>query len=92
MISDVQMMRTEREFASAADDALESARRAELQLQDYQCGIRKKVYDPQEAERLVEAYNFADYTAESRAWILDLIRGAIAKLNRQTTNGEQTHE
>lgn len=75
MISEEQMDRAEKEFAANANAALSVARDAERALESYTYSSYR-TYDPQKREELLKEYRDADYMAESRAWILNLIRSS----------------
>ena len=79
MISEEQMERAEREFAANATAAFEVARDAERKLEHYTYAIPSRAYDPAKREALLKDYRDADYMAESRAWILQLIKVARTK-------------
>ncbi len=77
MISDEQISRVKAEMCAAASAAFQKARQAELDLEDYsypRSEHESRQYDPSKREQLLQAYREADYLAESRAWIHNLIR------------------
>lgn len=76
MISDEQMRRAEREFATAALAALGPARGAECALDLYQYSGGPE-WSLDHCTKLRTAYAEADYIAESRAWIHQLIAAAL---------------
>ena len=76
MISEEQMERAEREFALNAAASIAVARDAERELEH--CSYHAQPYDPGKRQILLEAFQDADYMAESRSWILYLIRAARA--------------
>lgn len=78
MITDEQMKRAEAEFASESQFAFQKARNAEhsLEAATYES---HRTYDPQRRRKLFEEFQDADYLAESRAWILGLMRKATKK-------------
>jgi hypothetical protein len=73
MISKEQMERAEREFTSEAATWFQKAKEAERSLEAYTYGPRRD-YSPLRRDKLLEDFRDADYMAESRAWILNLIR------------------
>jgi hypothetical protein len=79
MITDEQMHRAEREFASAATLAFAKARDAERSLENYTYCSPRQNYNPKLREKLLEDFRDADYEAESRSWILNLIQTALKK-------------
>lgn len=76
MISNEQMDRAEREFAANASASVAVARDAERALEH--CEYYERPYDIKKREQLFKDYQDADYMAESRAWILHLIRKDLA--------------
>lgn len=74
MITTEQMEQADREFATAATNAVVAARKAERALERQHYGQNDGLKDPSKTAELAAAYDAADYMAESRAWILDLIR------------------
>lgn len=74
MIREEQMERAEKEFTSAAREALGPARAAERALEDYDYPRTSFGHDPTKRAGFVQAYTDADYVAESRGWIAQLIR------------------
>lgn len=78
MISKEQIERAEKEFASAARLAFEKAKCAERILEDATYAP-SRTYDPNHRQKFLEEYRDADYEAESRAFILGLIRKASQK-------------
>ena len=74
MISKEQMERAEKEFVANTQAAVEVAREAEKALEHYTYSARP--YDPVKREALLKEFRDADYMAESRAWILHMIRGS----------------
>lgn len=85
MISEEQMERAENEFAANAGAALSVARDAERALESYTYSSYR-TYDPQKREELLKEYRDADYMAESRAWILHMIRSHRAAATAAETN------
>lgn len=84
MISDEQMARAETEFAVEAHKAFDAARSAERALENYTYRTTPAQYDPRRRDELLAAYYEADYLAESRVWIHQMIRDrrvALAKLD-----------
>lgn len=75
MITKEQIERVEREVAANASAAFELAKEAEQSLEVYTYS-RDRGYDPAKRQRLLDEFNEADYQAESRAWLLNLIRAA----------------
>ena len=73
MITKEQMQRSEKEFASAAALSVGKARDLERSLEQYTYNSGRN-YDPARRQRILEDFQDADYEAESRAWILSLIR------------------
>lgn len=78
MISDQQKQRCLKEFADAQPINMSNARIAEHALEDATYRQGPYGYDPKKREEALQAYSDADYMAESRAWILELIRAALA--------------
>jgi hypothetical protein len=76
MISKEQMERALKEFTSGAAVAFAKARDAERSLEAYTYSPRRD-YTPERREKLLEAFRDADYEAESRAWIRELIKKAL---------------
>ena len=74
MISKEQIDRAEKEFAANAAAAFKVARDAERALENYDYSSTRRVFDPAHRDKLLAEFNDADYMAESRAWILLLIR------------------
>lgn len=75
MISDEQMERAAKEFSANASACVEVARDAQHALENYE--YRRGAYeprDPKHRDKLFKDFEDADYMAESRAWILGLIR------------------
>ena len=75
MITKEQIERVEREFLRESTEALAAARGAERSLESYTY-TTDRPYDPSKRQRLLEVFKELDYQAESRAWILSLIRSA----------------
>ena len=75
MITKEQIERVEREVAANARAAFELAKVAERSLEAYTY-TTERPYDPEKRQRLLDEFNEADYQAESRAWMLNLIRAA----------------
>lgn len=80
MISDDQMKRAEAEFAHDAATRLSMARDAERALEFYTYKSPRREYSPQFREQLWKEFQEADYQAESRAWIIQLIRKAMSEV------------
>lgn len=79
MISDEQKRRCEKEFADAQPINMSNARMAEHALEDATYRQGPYGYDPKKRDDALRSYAEADYMAESRAWILELIREALAR-------------
>lgn len=75
MITKEQQRRALVEFTEAASKAFAAAAVAERELEFYTYSVRP--YDPAVREAHLSAFKEADYQAESRAWIANLIRAAI---------------
>lgn len=75
MISKEQIELVEREFAANSSAAFELAKEAERSLEEYTYSFGRG-YDPAKRQRLLDEFNEADYQAESRTWVLNLIRAA----------------
>lgn len=89
MISNEQMERAEKEFTSAAREALGPARAAERALEDHKYPRTSIGHDPTKRAGFVQAYADADYMAESRAWIAQLIRNERKRLAPPPGEGER---
>jgi hypothetical protein len=74
MITNEQKDRAEKEFAAAAGQAARDAAPAEreLEFQNYPSGGRRFDFDAR--EKALREFQEADYLAESRAYVRDLIR------------------
>lgn len=82
MISKEQIERALAEMSGAASDAISRARTAERVLEDYtypRTAYAQRQYDPDKRERFLAEYREADYLAESRLWIANLIRESQKK-------------
>lgn len=88
MISEEQMQRAEREFAANTGAAISVARDAERELERYT--YYQRPFDPAKRDQLLQDYKDADYMAESRAWILNLIREYRAKSAAKVSPTEKT--
>lgn len=75
MITKEQIERVEREVAANASAAFELAKEAERSLEAYTYTTERPYYTVKR-QRLLDEFNEADYQAESRAWLLNLIRSA----------------
>ena len=75
MITREQIDRVDDEFTVLASMAFEAARNAERTLECAKYEIAPH-YDHQKVERLMAEFQEADYQAESRAWVRNLIREA----------------
>jgi hypothetical protein len=75
MISIQQLDRLKREAKANAFAALSVAKDAELALENYDYS-RSRGFDPTERQRLLDEFNEADYMAESRSYLLQLIQDA----------------
>ena len=84
MITEEQMDRAEREFAANLQAAISVARDAERELEHYTYYVRP--YDYKKREQLLQDFKDADYMAESRAWILQLIRARRGENTQQKEN------
>lgn len=87
MISEKQMDRAEREFAANASASLSVARDAERELEFYTYSSDRRQYDPKKREQLFNDFQDADYMAESRHWILHLIREDRKRMARSEQGG-----
>jgi hypothetical protein len=81
MISNEQKNRAEREFVAAAAAALPLARDAERE-REHQNFLSSPHYNPTKARAAQIAFDEADYIAESRAYVRDLIRADLAYKHR----------
>ena len=84
MITAEQMKRANEEFAAAAAATVNQAREAERALELYTYGIvdkQHRQYSCEKREQLLKEFQEADYMAERSAWILSLIRRAMARRN-----------
>ena len=75
VISKEQIERVERECAANSSAAFGLAKEAEQSLEAYTY-TTERPYDPVKRQWLLYEFNEADYQAESRAWLLNLIRAA----------------
>jgi hypothetical protein len=75
VITAEQEKQAEREFEMEAASAFQKAKALEKSLEHYTYSQPRREYDPKRRERLLQEFLEADYIAESRAWILQLIRG-----------------
>jgi hypothetical protein len=73
MITKEQKERAAKEFAGLAHDALQPAREAERE-REHQNFLSSPHYSPTKAKAAQLAFDEADYIAESRAYVRDLIR------------------
>lgn len=99
MITNEQMSRVQSEMKEAARCAVSAARSAERILEDYtypRTGHERMNYDPMNREKLWMEFREADYLAESRSWIVNLIRESISSKQNQLshvgTEGNMTDE
>ncbi len=76
LITHEHMRRAEREFIGEQLATFQKARCLEKSLEAYTYGP-SRTYNPVHREKLLEDFRDADYMAESRAWILGLIRKGI---------------
>lgn len=81
MITNDQKLRAEREFTALAHNALQPAREAERE-REHQNFLSSPLYNPAKAKAAQLAFDEADYVAESRAYIRDLIRADLAPKSR----------
>lgn len=82
MISNEQIDRALAEMSVAAREAIERARQAERALEDYsypRTAYASRQYDPVKRDKLFDAFQEADYFAESRSFISELIRRSQIK-------------